>query len=496
MAASQAWWEPPPTPPPADGSTPNLEFEKLNVESIPDPATEELLTRRVHILGTGSIGTLVAHSLAILPNPPPITLLLHRSELYEDFKTGKRIVRLVNKNTEVNDEQTGFDVDVYEPAEQGHFWRHISDTMKEDPDRPPSAKNPLSPVHPPVKAEKMETGEVFIYTLIVTVKGPATVTALDAIKHRVDSRTTILLMQNGMGQIDDLNAKVFTDPQTRPTYMLGIISHGCYMQGPFAVIHAGFGSIALGIYRDTDKYPLPPKDDQRPIADLPEADRKALYPTDADLYSNLSSRYLLRTLTRSPVLACAAYPYLDLFQLQLEKLVANSILNPLTALLDVENGAMLNNPALRRVRRLLLAEISIVIRSLPELEGIPNAQLRFSPNRLENFYKAICRKTAKNSSSMREDLRHAKYTEIDYINGYIVKRGEELGIKCVLNYMVMQLVKGKSEYLFQTGLGPIPKDISEQATTEDGETVVLEDLGGRQIGADDETQTDTAEPKR
>ncbi|KAK5084502.1 2-dehydropantoate 2-reductase (Ketopantoate reductase) (KPA reductase) (KPR) [Lithohypha guttulata] len=454
MAASQAWWEPPPTPPPADGSTPNLEFEKLNVESVPDPATEELLTRRVHILGTGSIGTLVAHSLAILPNPPPITLLLHRSELYEDFKTGKRIVRLVNKNTEVNDEQTGFDVDVCEPAEQGHFWRHISDTMKEDPDHPPSAKNPLSPVHPPVKAEKMETGEVFIYTLIVTVKGPATVTALDAIKHRVDSRTTILLMQNG------------------------------------------FGSVALGIYRDTDKYPLPPKDDQRPIADLPEADRKALYPTDADLYSNLSSRYLLRTLTRSPVLACAAYPYLDLFQLQLEKLVANSILNPLTALLDVENGAMLNNPALRRVRRLLLAEISIVIRSLPELEGIPNAQLRFSPNRLENFYKAICRKTAKNSSSMREDLRHAKYTEIDYINGYIVKRGEELGIKCVLNYMVMQLVKGKSEYLFQTGLGPIPKDISEQATTEDGETVVLEDLGGRQIGADDETQTDTAEPKR
>ncbi|KAK5937321.1 2-dehydropantoate 2-reductase (Ketopantoate reductase) (KPA reductase) (KPR) [Knufia obscura] len=433
MSASQAWWEPAATPPPEDGSNASLDFEKMDPETVSED-TEELMTRRVHILGTGSIGTFVAHSLKVLPNPPPISLLLHRPELYEDFKAGSRIVRLVNKNTDINDEQTGYDVDL---IQENGTWRHISHNPRtEEGDR--------KPLTPPNAAEKMESGEVFIYTLIVTVKGPATIKALRSVQHRVDQRTTILLMQNGMGQIDDLNKLVFTDPETRPTYMLGIISHGCHMQRPFAVVHAGFGTVALGIYRDTDKYPLPPRGTDTATPDLSEAERKAMYPTDKDLYSNLSSRYLLRTLTRSPVLACAAYPYLDLFQLQLEKLVSNCVLNPLTALLDVQNGSMLENPHLTAVQRLLIAEISLVIRGLPELEGIPNARRRFSPARLENLFRAISKKTASNSSSMREDVRKIRSTEINYINGYIVKRGEEQGIKCVLNYMIMQLVKSRT----------------------------------------------------
>src|SRR5262249_36159749 len=61
--STQSWWEKPPTPPPNDA---NLDFEKLDPDSISD-ASEELLTRRIHILGVGSIGTLVAHSLKLLP---------------------------------------------------------------------------------------------------------------------------------------------------------------------------------------------------------------------------------------------------------------------------------------------------------------------------------------------------------------------------------------------------------------------------------------------
>jgi len=481
MSSSQSWWEAPATPPPEEGKAPNLDYARLDPETVSEDA-EELLTRRVHLLGVGAIGTLVAHSLMVLPNPPPITLLLHQAVKYDDFKAGSRIVRLVNKNTDINDEQTGYDVDLMQGDTGRPFWRHY-------PHRLPKSegggrKNPLN------EAEKMESGEVFIYTLIVTVKGPSTVAALRAVRHRIDQRTTILLMQNGMGQIDELNTEVFTDPNTRPTYMLGVISHGCYMQGPFAVVHAGFGTVALGIYRDKDKYPLPPKGNEMNTSTLSDADRKVMFPTDKDLYSNLSSRYLLRTLTRSPVLACAAYPYLDLFQLQLEKLVSNCLLNPLTALLDMQNGAMLDNPHLRRVQRLLIAEISLVIRGLPELQGIPNARMRFSPARLETLFQGIANKTAKNSSSMREDVRKLVKTEIDYINGYIVDRGEEQGIKCVLNYMVKHLVKARTFHDTLSLRPSLPNDDdSEPArafrpygavslnTERQGDAVVLEDRG-------------------
>jgi 2-dehydropantoate 2-reductase len=94
--------------------------------------------------------------------------------------------------------------------------------------------------------------------------------------------------------------------------------------------------------------------------------------------------------------------------------------------------------------RLLLAEISLVLRSLPEFEGVPNVRMRFCPKRLEALVVSVAAKTAQNSNSMREDVRKGRVTEVEYINGYVVKRGEEMGVKCVLNYLVMQLVLGKT----------------------------------------------------
>lgn len=350
---------------------------------------------------------------------------------------------LINKRHEINDQQTGYDVDLFEAtSEYGESrWRFI-------PDRP-YHRDQTNVVEP---AEETPSDELYIYTLIVAVKGPTTVSALRSVKHRVNAKTTICFMQNGLGQIDELNREVFRDSKTRPTYMLGIVSHGAYMSQPCTVIHAGYGTVALGICRDRDRYPLPPKGPVRHLWELSEEERRRHHPTDKELFSNLSSRYLLRTLTRSPVLACAVFPYLDLLQLQLEKLASNCILNPLTALLDVPNGVMLNNEELFPVQRLLLAEISLVIRGLPELEGIPNVRHRFSAKRLEQLFLAVTKRTAQNSSSMREDIRHDKQPEIDYINGYIVKRGEQQGIKCALNFMLMQLIKGKHSLRDGTGL--------------------------------------------
>jgi 2-dehydropantoate 2-reductase len=453
-------------------------FESKPMQIPPETAQEIPLTRRIHILGVGSIGTFIAHSLKCLPNPPPISLMMHKPEIYEVFKKRARVVRLINQKSQVNDEQTGYDVDLLEQDPETGFahWRYIPD----QPDIKKPATNPLVP------EEILASGETYIYSLIVTVKGPATRVALLSIKHRLNADSTICLVQNGMGQVDELNKYVFTDPETRPTYVLGIISHGAHMASEFTVIHAGSGTTALGIVRDFDKYPLPPssKESSQPPSPstLPEEDRKRYYPTDTDLYSPLSSRFLLRTLTRSPILCCAPFPYLDLLQLQLEKLTINCLMNPLTALLNIPNGSLLDNSHISRSTRLLLAEISLVIRSLPELTSVPGIRARFAPERLESLYLGVAEKTAANSSSMREDMRKSKPTEIEYINGYIVKRGEELGIKCVLNYLLMQLVLAKNLDARMTqgksGMPPKPYGVSriEGEMGEDG-SVVLEDVG-------------------
>ncbi|KAL6245547.1 2-dehydropantoate 2-reductase (Ketopantoate reductase) (KPA reductase) (KPR) [Rhinocladiella similis] len=478
MAQSQSWWSPSPTNDHASASEQaSFESKPLDDDVVSEPEEEKLLTRRLHILGLGSIGTLIAHSLRCLPNPPPITLMMHKHEQYAEFRKVGRNIALIDQKNNINDEQTGYDVEVFEgeQPEAGSPWRFIPDfRSKPGGGTTPPTTNPLG------AEESLPNGKVFIYSLIVAVKGHATVAALRSVKDRVDSRTTICFMQNGLGQIDELNREVFTDPATRPTYILGIVSHGVYMADPCAVVHAGYGTIALGVSRDKDRHPLPPRAMTKNVSDLTDEERRKFYPSDKDLFTSMSSRYLLRTLTRSTVLACAVFPYLDLLQLQLEKLAANAVLNPLTALLDVPNGALLESNELSIVQRLLLAEVSLVIRGLPELEGIPNVRMRFSARRLEQLAVAVTRRTAHNSSSMREDLRHGKKPEIDYINGYIVKRGEEQGIKCALNFMLMQLIKGKDglqkrDYSMPHGLPYGTRQIESQANSNQPGVVTLSD---------------------
>ena len=52
------------------------------------------------------------------------------------------------------------------------------------------------------------------------------------------------------------------------------------------------------------------------------------------------------------------------------------------------------------------------------------------------------KKTAKNKSSMLQDILKGKRTEIDYINLQIFKKGEEIGVPCPVNETLATLVKG------------------------------------------------------
>ena len=59
--------------------------------------------------------------------------------------------------------------------------------------------------------------------------------------------------------------------------------------------------------------------------------------------------------------------------------------------------------------------------------------------------EAVCEATSANISSMLQDLLREKRTEIDSINGVIVRLGKELGIPVPVNSTLVDLVKTAEE---------------------------------------------------
>lgn len=390
-------------------------YEACGLARGPESLQSEM-PKRIHVLGAGCLGMFVAHQISGIPDPPRITLLIRSPAMLNLWKKSTKSLEVVTRGVEV--QRYGYDVELL-PLSNVEQPAVVAKQLAEDSPPPEDRFGKEDNLDQPASSD-------IIHHLILSVKAPHTVLALTMVAHRLTHDSTIVFLQNGLGMVDEVNEQLFPDESTRPNYIVGVISHGVYRTPSkyFSVVHAGFGTLALGV--------IPRRSMLQP-------------PAASDGISQLASsaRYLMRILTQTPQLVATGFTPTDMLQLQLEKLAMNCIINPLTVVYDCRNQELLDNDNFRRVIRLLLAEISLVIRSLPELQGLPNVVMRFSPDRLEQMVFNLSRKTGENLSSMLQDVRAGKKTEIDYLNGYIIRRGEKLGITCVLNYMVLQMVKGK-----------------------------------------------------
>lgn len=407
---------------------------------------QPVLNRRIHVLGMGSVGSFIAHSLRGIPNPPPVTLIFSGRKKWKEWNESPKRLQLITDGDV--ERREGYDAEWASPRPRYH-GKEIEQVANTD-DASPEAPQPQRPLS---EGESSDP----IHSLIVCTKTPTVLQALSAVRHRLHKESVILFLQNGMGTVDEVSREIFPDPETRPHYMIGVNSHGMHsiQDNPFTTVHAGFGTISLGILpheRGREPSPYAPtlifkagQDGRTPVtrANPANPNPNAPRPAAPTFPWTPNHRYLLRTLLRIPALSAVGFSPPDLLQMQLEKLAVNCIVNPLTVLLDARNGSILYNYSLTRVMRLLLSEISLVIRSLPELQYIPNVQQRFDPGRLETMVVGVAHKTRDNISSMLADVRAGRQTEIEYINGWIVKKGEEQGVRCLMNYMLMHMVKGK-----------------------------------------------------
>ena len=122
----------------------------------------------------------------------------------------------------------------------------------------------------------------------------------------------------------------------------------------------------------------------------------------------------------------------DIRQEAWNKLVINAVINPLTAIYGIENGDLLASPFLRNAMRILYLEAVAVAAK----EGaVPDDALW---DRLVD----VCRRTARNRSSMLQDLAAGRRTEIDWINGSLIRAAVRHGVPVPGHRAVYDAVRG------------------------------------------------------
>jgi 2-dehydropantoate 2-reductase len=205
---------------------------------------------------------------------------------------------------------------------------------------------------------------------------------------RLTENVPTLSLQNGLGNIDLLCAKVGS-----ASILAGITSEGAHLLEEGVVRHGGSGTTMIGSWTSC--------------------------PVDGAIEA-LSSAGFETEVTESPGQAIW------------EKVAINAGINPITALLNISNGQLL---AVAEVRQ-LLRDLVVEAVKVSATEGY-----RFEHSLVE-VAEEVCQTTAENISSMLQDVRAGKRTEIEAISGEIGRRAQTAGLPVPRTRAIYQLIRG------------------------------------------------------
>jgi len=113
------------------------------------------------------------------------------------------------------------------------------------------------------------------------------------------------------------------------------------------------------------------------------------------------------------------------------KLIVNSAINPITAILRAKNSVIIEDPLAAKLASKTVLEGWLVSKA---------AGISLPRNPLIELIN-VAYHTRDNYSSMCQDIIKGKRTEIDYINAAIVEVGKRVGVRAVLNQVLTYIIK-------------------------------------------------------
>jgi 2-dehydropantoate 2-reductase len=120
------------------------------------------------------------------------------------------------------------------------------------------------------------------------------------------------------------------------------------------------------------------------------------------------------------------------YEALLNKVIINAVLNPLTAIHNVNNGQVIDNPTIKAEAERLVNELEPIIEK--HLQG-ENLRSIFGK------VKRVAQQTSNNVSSMRQDILAGRPTEIDFITGHLLGLAKKDNIVLVNHQRIFEQIK-------------------------------------------------------
>ncbi|CCH60318.1 hypothetical protein TBLA_0C05220 [Henningerozyma blattae CBS 6284] len=360
----------------------------------------------IHILGLGAMGTVFSIDLARYTNSKIIPL----------FRNKSRLLQFQNENN--NQSQLKIRK-IYLPES-------------------------------PIISAKFNDGQCpetfskqFINNLVITTKTYQTKEALEPYLPYINSKTNLILIQNGFGVLDVLRDEVFNNVKVtdRPTVFQGVISHGVFQDSkdPYLFIHAGHVGMK--------------------VAKLPWEINDEIFQNETQINTIKSNNEMIELFTSEPFakeFGLEFLTYQEMLLGQISKFLVNCCINPITSIVNGKNGEIGNGCS--DIFKLIVIEslkvLELEYKELFEYESKYNDKIgypKLSVNKsfeieplVESIINTGCRLNGENSSSMRQDTLYLRDIEIDYINGYIIKLVQKHQLSedyCKINESICALAK-------------------------------------------------------
>ncbi len=233
--------------------------------------------------------------------------------------------------------------------------------------------------------------------ILMCVKSAGTLQATrDALPAAGDG-TVFLTVQNGLGNVEAMASVV-----GRERVLAGVTSNGTTLLGPGLIRHTWMGDTTIG---ELD-------------GQITERLQRV-----ADVFKQSGIKVAL---SRS------------VDQLVWTKLLVNCAMSPLAALLRIRNGQLIERPEARELLQAVIREVVAV----GQARGVALPSYVDAVEKVETN----CRNNATNKMSMLQDVERGVPTEIDFINGAVVREGERVGVATPINWTLTQLVKALTSY--------------------------------------------------